>query len=211
VKILILGASRGTGALAAKVAVSRGHDVTAFARSPEKLDLASPRLTRVTGDFHSRESVAAAVPGHDAVIMTASASGPSGFKKNPTYFSSGTEFAIDAMKASGVRRLVVLSALGTGDSRPLMPVLVQKLVLDWILKPAFADHDRQEAMVRQSGLDWVIARPGRLTNGQGRGRYVAKDAIAKVPMSIARADVADFLVTATETEKWLRKAVQLGG
>ena len=79
-KILVLGASQGTGAEAVRAALARGHDVTAFARSPDKLVLENSRLTRLKGDFHSRESVDGAVGGHGAVIVTASATSLKGFK-----------------------------------------------------------------------------------------------------------------------------------
>jgi hypothetical protein len=62
-----------------------------------------------------------------------------------------------------------------------------------------------------SGLDWVIARPGRLTNGPAQHRYIKTAAIEAVPSSISRADVADFLVQAVESEMWFGKAVQIGG
>jgi uncharacterized protein YbjT (DUF2867 family) len=208
-RICILGASRGTGAEAARTALERGHEVTAFARSPEKLALERPRLTRLKGDFHSRESVDGAVRGHDAVIVTASSL--RGFKQNPNYFSQGTGYAIDAMKAHGVRRLVVLSAFGTGESRKLMNVVLRTVVASWLLKGPFEDHERQETLAKESGLEWVIARPSRLTNGPARKKYVTKTAIEPFPSSISRADVADFLVSAAEVDTWLHQAVQLGG
>jgi uncharacterized protein YbjT (DUF2867 family) len=210
-KILVLGASQGTGALAVRMALERGHDVTAFSRNPDKLALVNGKLTKRVGNFHDRDSVDQAVRGHDAVIVTASATSFRAFKDNPHYFSEGTACAIDAMKASGIRRLVVLSALGSGDSRRIMGVFFDKIVVSFLLRAPFADHDRQEQMVRESGLDWVIARPTRLTNGPLAKRYVATAELKKVPASISRADVADFLVTAAETDTWVRKAVQLGG
>lgn len=210
-RILILGASQGTGALAVRAALDKGHDVTAFARSPQKLALDHPKLKKTAGDFHQRASVEAAVPGHDAVIITASAKGLGAFKENPRYFSQGTEYAIDAMKKSGVKRLVALSALGTGESRVLMNPILRALLLDFLLKTPFEDHERQEEQIRPSGLEWVVARPGRLTDGPGRHRYVKKKAIEKVPSSIARADVADFLVEACEVPTWIGHAVQIGG
>jgi uncharacterized protein YbjT (DUF2867 family) len=210
-KVLILGASRGTGAEAVRTALEHGHNVTAFARSPQRLLLEHPKLTKMQGDFHERESVNTAVRGHDAVIVTASSTNLRGFKENPTYFSQGTGYAIEAMKALGVRRLVVLSAFGTGESRRLANFLLDKLVISLILKAPYQDHERQEKLVRESGLDWVIARPGRLTNGPARKRYVKKTALEPVPGSISRADVADFLVTAIEVDTWLGEAVQLGG
>ena len=151
------------------------------------------------------------MPGHDAVIVTASATKLSAFKENPRYFSQGTGYAIDAMKKAGVKRLAVLSALGTGDSRPLLNPVLRALMINFLLKGPYADHERQEEQVRASGLEWVIARPGRLTNGPARRRYVKKTAIESVPSSISRADVADFLVEACEVPTWVGHAVQLGG
>jgi len=209
--ILVIGASQGTGALTVRAALDKGHRVTAFARSPNRLVLDHPQLQKVAGDFHQAASVDAAVPGHDAVIVTASATKLSAFKENPRYFSQGTGYAIDAMKKAGVKRLAVLSALGTGDSRPLLNPLLRALMIDFLLKGPYADHERQEEQVRASGVEWVIARPGRLTNGPARRRYVKKTAIESVPSSISRADVADFLVEACEVPTWVGHAVQLGG
>ena len=86
-KILVLGASQGTGALCVKSALAKGHTVSAFARTPAKLALTDPKLTKVTGDFHDAASVRAAVTGHDAVIICVSATSLSGFKAKPDYFS----------------------------------------------------------------------------------------------------------------------------
>lgn len=210
-KLLVIGASQGVGALTVGAALERGHAVTAFARSPQKLVLDHPALTRTTGDFHAAVSVDAAVVGHDAVIVTASASTLKAFKDDPTFFSRGTGFVIDAMKRHGVRRLVILSALGAGDSRVLLNFVMRALLVDLILKRPFEDHERQEALVRSCGLDWVIARPSKLTGGPARKRYAKTIAMEPVPSSISRADVADFLVDACTSEAWVGHAVQLGG
>jgi uncharacterized protein YbjT (DUF2867 family) len=211
VNILVIGASQGTGALAVRAALDKGHRVTAFARSPQRLALDHPRLRKLVGDFHQASSVDSAVPGHDAVIVTASATGLRAFKDNPRYFSQGTGYAIEAMKKAGVGRLVVLSAMGVGESSRLLNPVVRALMVAWLLKVPFADHGRQEEQVRASGLDWVIARPGRLTHGAARRRYVQKTTLESVPSSISRADVADFLVEACEVSAWVGHAVQLGG
>jgi uncharacterized protein YbjT (DUF2867 family) len=209
-RVLILGASRGTGALACRLLLERGHDVTAFARSPQNLVLEHPKLTRRVGDFHDEASVRQAVLEHDAVIITASAMGSHAFKEEPLYFSKGTGYAIAAMKSANIKRLVVLSAFGAGESRRVAG-FVLKVLMKLLLEAPYADHDRQEALVRDSGLDWVIARPTRLTNGPARKRYQKKTTIEPVPNAISRADVADFLVEATTTDTWLRQCVQLGG
>jgi uncharacterized protein YbjT (DUF2867 family) len=210
-KIAILGASRGTGAEAVKLALERGHDVLAFARSPDKLALSSAKLTRLAGDFHQRDSVRAAVAGQDAVLITASSPNLKGFKDNPNYFSTGIGYAIDALKEQGSGRVVVLSALGTGDSRALLPWPLRTLLASFLLKAPFEDHERQEQLVRASGVPFTIARPGRLTNGPLRKQHVTTSKLEPVPSSISRADVADFMVTAAERDTWLEQAVQLGG
>jgi uncharacterized protein YbjT (DUF2867 family) len=211
VRILVVGASLGTGALTVAAALERGHEVTAFSRRPQKLALEHPKLTRLPGDFHDRASVAGAVAGHDAVIVTASASGLKGFKEQPRYFSLGTGYVVEAMKAHAVRRLVVLSALGVGESRKLFNFVMDALIVRLFLRLPYEDHERQERLVKDSGLDWVIARPGRLTNGPARRRYVKQASLDPLPRSISRADVADFLVEAATTDAWVHKAVQLGG
>jgi uncharacterized protein YbjT (DUF2867 family) len=209
-RILVVGASQGTGALAVRAALDKGHDVTAFARSPQKLALENPRLEKTAGDFHKSESVEAAVPGHDAVIVTASATTLKAFKENPNYFSQGTGYVIEAMKRAGVKRLVVLSALGVAETRSLLNPLV-RVIADRVIGTAMIDHARQEAQVKESGLDWVIARPGRLTNGPAKHTYVKTAAIERVPSSLSRADLADFLVESCVDPTWVGKAVQLGG
>lgn len=211
-KILVIGGSQGTGAEAVKAALERGHDVTAFARSPQRLAVEHAKLAKLQGDFHDRASVEGAIRNQDAVIVTAfPSSGLGGFKTDPTFFSRGTAVVIDAMKTHGVKRLVVLSALGVGESRKLYNLFLRTLLMGFILKGPYQDHERQEDMVRQSGLDWVIARPTRLTAGPARKQYQKKTAIERVPLSISRADVADFLVEAAEVDTWLRHAVALGG
>jgi len=209
--MLVIGASQGTGAETVKNALQRGHVVTAFARSPRKLQLEHEHLHRLQGDFHQPDSVARAVAGQEAVIITASASALKDFKKNPNYFSQGTRYVIDAMKEQGVKRLCVLSAFGVGESRRAANWFLDKLMISWLLKVPYEDHERQERLVMDSGLDWVIARPTRLTDGPADLRYLIETQVAPIPSRISRADVADFLVRAVSEDTWLGKAVQLGG
>jgi uncharacterized protein YbjT (DUF2867 family) len=210
-KILVLGASQGTGALCVKAALAKGHSVSAFSRTPTKLDVTHAALTKIAGDFHDATSVRGAVAGHDAVIICASPTRLSAIKEIPDYFSRGTKYCIDAMKEHGVKRLVVLTAHGVGESEPVASWFQRKFLIGGLLKGFFRDHDVQERMTRESGLDFVIARPTRLTNGTARGKYVRTADVVSVPSSISRADLADFLVEACESTTWVGKAVQLGG
>jgi uncharacterized protein YbjT (DUF2867 family) len=211
-KILVLGASHGTGALCVKSALAKGHSVTAFSRTPAKLDLTHPALTKVAGDFHNAASVRNAVAGHDAVIICASPSSLGTIKEIPDYFSRGTKYCIDAMKEHGVKRLVILSAHGVGKSLPEASWLQRYVLIGWLLKGFFRDHEVQERLTQESGLDFVIARPMRLTNGKALGKYVRRTTESiKVPATISRADVADFMVEACGSTALVGKRVQLGG
>jgi putative NADH-flavin reductase len=211
VKILVLGASQGTGALCVKSALSKGHSVSAFSRTPAKLDVTHPALTKVAGDFHDAASVRSAVAGHDAVIICASPSSLGAIKEKPDYFSRGTKYCIDAMKEYGVKRLVVLSAHGVGESKPAASWFQRTFLIGGLLKGFYRDHDVQERMTQESGLDFVIAHPTRLTNGPAKGKYVRTVELISVPATISRADVADFMVEACESTTLVGKSVQLGG
>ncbi len=210
-KILVIGASQGTGALCVKAALAKGHLVSAFSRTPSKLDLTHPALTKVAGDFHDAASVGRAVEGQDAVIICASPSSLGAIKEKPDYFSRGTRYCLDAMKERGVKRLVILSAHGVGASKPAASWFQRTLLIGGLLKGFFLDHEVQERITQESGLDFVIARPTRLTNGKANGKYVRTAELTRVPASISRADVADFLVEACESSTWVGKGVQLGG
>ncbi len=184
-KILVLGASQGTGALCVKSALAKGHSVTAFSRTPSKLDVTHDALTKLAGDFHDAGSVRGAVAGQDAVIICASPTKLSAIKEKPDYFSRGTRHCIDAMKEHGVRRLVVLTAHGVAESKPAASWFQRTFLIDRLLKGFFLDHDVQERMTRESGLDYVIARPTRLTNGPARRKYVQTEELVRVPASIS--------------------------
>ncbi len=209
-KILVVGASQGTGALCVRSALARGHSVSAFSRNPGKLDITDAALTKIVGDFHDAACVRGAVAGQDAVIISA-APKPGAIKDTPDYFSRGTKYCIDAMKDHGVRRLVVLTAFGVGDSKEVAGWFMKTVFIDGLLQGFYRDHDAQERMTRESGLDFVIARPTRLTNGGAKGKYVRTAELISVPSSISRADLADFMVEACGSKTWVGKAVQLGG
>jgi uncharacterized protein YbjT (DUF2867 family) len=109
------------------------------------------------------------------------------------------------------RRLVVLSAFGTGDSRPFGGLVLKRVLIPFFFGPSFADHERQERLTRESGLEWVIVRPSRLTDGSARGKYKVVTGPGAVPGSISRADVAAFMLVTLETDWYVGKVVGIGG
>jgi uncharacterized protein YbjT (DUF2867 family) len=131
--------------------------------------------------------------------------------RRPTnVFSQGTRNLIAALKGAGVRRLIVQSSFGVGDSRRDAGLL-ERVFYALLLRGAYADKVLQEQAVSESGLDYTIVRPTRLTTASGTGRYTARVGPGAVPSSIARADVARFILGALGTREYVGKTVSLGG
>ena len=196
--LLVVGASRGIG----NETVQR-----ALARSTRGSPLEQPGLEKIAGDARDPATVARAVAGVEAVIETLGES-PSlkAVVSGTTLFSSATRILIDAMRATGVRRLVAVTGLGAGDSRGRAGFLYDGLVFPLLLKRIYDDKDVQEQMIKASGLDWTIVRPGLLTRGPATGRARALSAPEDWRAgSVSRADVADFLVRETFQRRFLGK------
>ena len=149
----------------------------------------------------------AAVAGADAVIQALGAPKTAlAVLAGTTLFSKATRILIDAMQAAGVRRLVTVTGMGAGDSRGHGGFLYDALMFPLVLKRIYDDKDVQEQMIRASGLDWTIARPGLLTGGAATGRMrVLADARTGRWARVTRADVADFLVREAFERRYVGK------
>jgi len=194
-KLCVFGATGRTGLALLDQALAAGHEVTAVARAPEKLKAYEGRVRIVEAGFQDAAAVGEAVAGQDAVISTL---GTVERKRN-TVLSDGTRVIIDAMKAAGTRRFIVVTSLGCRESVKLIRSFVfRELIVKRLAKEIWADKDRQEELIEASGLDYTIARPGGLTDKPATGAYQVLGRYDPLPKSlmIARADVADFLLKA---------------
>ena len=160
-------------------------------RNPAKLDIKHANLTIAQGDVLDFASIERAMPGQDAVL---SALGSSGYAKD-TARSQGMRNIVRAMETAAMRRLVCISSMGIGDSRDMLPFHYKYILIPLFMRQGFAEHELQEACVRQSGTEWTIVRPAALTNGDRTGVYqhgLVSD--KQIKGKISRADVADFLL-----------------
>ena len=195
-KVLIIGASRGIGFETVKAALRAGHRVRALARSAASVPIQDTKLEKVSGDALDRDTMREALQEVDVAIQTLGVDfAPRLIFEGTSLFSQSTRILVDAMKAAGVKRLVSVTGLGAGDSRGHGGILYDAFVFPLLLKRVYDDKDVQEWIIRSSGLDWTIVRPGLLTNRPATGRYRVLTASKDWRFgAISRTDVADFLV-----------------
>ena len=201
------GSTAGTGRELVKLGLDNNHAVTAFARDPAKLsDFDYERLSVFHGDVLDPQSVERAVAGHEAVLSAIGAG-----RVRTTLRHDGTGNIVKAMEKSGVKRLISLSSLGVGGSRSNLPFFVRRIIVPFVLRHAFADHEDQERLIKQSDLDWIIVRPSYLTDGPLTGTYLHGFPVTERSLKgqIARADVADFMLKQLEDSRYLHQSVGL--
>ncbi len=206
-QIAVIGATGGTGLQVVEQALQRGHFVTAFVRDPAKLKTKHAHLTVLTGDVLESDTLLPAVRRQDAVVC-ALGSRPGRADKA---VSEGTKNLIAAMQETGVRRLLVVSSLGVGESFADAS-LPSKLFIKTVLSGPIAEKEIQEEAVRKSGLDWLIVRPTRLTNDLPKRSYRVGEQIRfslfAMPQ-ISRADVATFLLDQLDSNQYRSQAVTI--
>lgn len=210
-RILIYGATGRTGRLALAYALQQGYAMTALVRNPEKLTIQSAHLTVVHGLPTHLADVRRAMQGCDFVISTLSAlSETDSFSLKrmtpPHTLKTTMGHTITVMNELGLRRIVTLSSIGAGDSKPLAPWYMRLMIRFTNFKLVFADHDAQETLLRQSNLDWVIARPVALNDKQLGGILRVRYGQTPSPFTISRQQLARFMVDALTSNDFIGKA-----
>jgi len=202
-KILVLGATGATGRLIVKQALADGHAVGALVRSKARAtDLAGAEL--VEGDARDATALTRAVAGCDAVVSSLGT--PMSPFREVTMLSTATRALVGVMAKQNIRRLVCITGMGAGDSRGHGGFFYDWLFQPLMLRKVYEDKDRQEDVVRASALDWIIVRPTMLNDKPARGHIRALTDLSGVHGgTIARADVADFVVQQLTADAWLRK------
>ena len=203
-RVLIVGASKGIGLETARQALDAAHDVRSFARSATAISESNPRLEKIRGDALKTEDLEAALVGVDVVIQTLGV-GLGDLFRPVHLFSDATRVLIAAMRSQGVKRLIGVTGFGAGDSRASISCL-QRLPFQIVFGRAYDDKSLQEKLIKESELDWTIARPGVLTSGPRTGRYrILAEASQWRNGIISRADVAEFLVRQIGDQAYIRK------
>jgi putative NADH-flavin reductase len=205
-RVLVIGATGGTGRALVQQALDRDYVVTAFVRNPAHLRIEHAGLSVARGDVQDYDSVAAAVRGQDAVL---SALGHRRFFGPTRVLSVGTRNLLQAMEAHGVERLVCETSLGIGSSAGRMGVYYTLFVIPVILPFYFWDKTRQERLISASRTSWTVVRPGALTNGPSRRGCRHGQSVGSLLWTrrIPRSDVASFMLDELAQDRYVHAAV----
>ena len=205
-KLVIFGATGGTGRELLQQALDKGHEVTAIVRRPAAITVTHPRLHVIAGDIMQSDSLISYLQQQDAVL---SALGTRSFKatfKPGTFYYQSARNLVELMGKARVSRLICVTSTGVLD-KPIGPWLYLKL-LKPLLKHFYEDMRQMEQVIQSSRLNWTIIRPPRLSDGKRTGHYrVGSTGELPHANSISRADVADYILNQLETPTTWQKAI----
>jgi len=207
-KLVVFGASGGTGQHLVQQALAQGHTVTAFARRLDSILAApSPGLTVLPGDIHDSAAISGAIAGQDAVL---SALGARTLGRSDV-LEAGVRNILAGMATHGLSRIIVLGAAGAGQDAGqhlgAATRLLLKFVKATVLREPFRSQREQERLLEGSTVQYTIVRPPRLLDRPAFGRYrVQEDGLPPGGTTIPRVDVADFMLRQLTDTAWLRKS-----
>jgi putative NADH-flavin reductase len=209
-KIIVFGATGGTGKLIVSQALAKGHSVTAFVRSPEGLT-PDPHLRVIQGDLFDLATVVDAVRGHRAVLSALGARS----RQKADILANALPVMLEAMRQEYVTRLIVLGASGVqrdhGKYQNALTNMAIWVAKKTVLKHPFVDQAALERLLAASDVDYTIVRAPRLLDGPFTGTYrVLPDALPPGALSISRADVADFMLQQLTDPRFHRQGPYIG-
>ncbi len=200
--ILVIG-TRGIGREVIKQALDMGHTVRALSRHPENLKIEGPKLSIITGDALNTADVNKAAESMDVIV---SAIGLPPSNKDITLFTGATKNMITAVKNNGVKLLISVTGIGAGDSKGHGGFMYDKIILPLLLKKVYEDKDSQELLIKQSDINWIIVRPGFLTNGPLTQKYRVLTDLKNLKCGpISRADCAHFILTQAASRTFIKQ------
>lgn len=204
-KLTIFGATGTLGRVLTAMALADGHDVTAVSRGgfgAEPVAVGRGTLRDFRGDVRDPWVAREAVAGADAVFCTLGAGRQGGVR------ATGTANILAAMEAHGVQRFICQTTLGAGDSAGNLNFFWKHIMFGMLLRPAMADHEAQEALIRASDREWTIVRPAGFTDGPETGEAVhgfMGNSPIGLTLKVSRADIARFMLTQLNDLRYLRK------
>lgn len=209
-KIIVFGATGGTGKEILTQALAKGHSVTAFVRSSTALPQ-DPQLHVIEGDVFDFATVVRAMHGHRAVLSALGARD----RNKADVLARAIPNILEGMRQEYVTRLIVLGAAGAhsdwGRYQNALTTLALWTAKKTVLKYPFLDQKEQERLLLASDVDYTIVRAPRLMDGPFTGKYrVLPDALPPGALRVNRADVADFMLLQLTDPRFHRQGPYIG-
>ena len=211
-RILLLGATGRTGKLLLEQALDHGHIVHALVREKQKITIKRYNLTIFEGTPRDVIALQKAMEGCEAVLSTLNISRKYEFPWSPLrspkdFLSTTMERVVTLSEKSRLRRVVFISAWGVYETKKDLPGWFQWLVNNSTLHYQYNDHERQEAVLRNSTLDWTAVRPVFLTNFKNHKEvFVSEDNEPRPSLYLSRRNLAGFMLDVLEKNLYLCQA-----
>ncbi|MEO8855120.1 MAG: SDR family oxidoreductase [Ginsengibacter sp.] len=207
-KIIVFGATGGTGLQVVQQALSAGYKVTAVVRTPDAFKISDKNLEVIKGDVLQPGTFENVFNGNDAIISCVGSKA----LQHTVIYSQGISNIINAMRKAGVYRVVCISA-GAAVIPPKSSFLIKffvKNILQRIFKYMYADMLLMEKILIESDLNWTVIRAPRLTNSPLTGKYrIATQDLLTIQSKISRADLADFIIKHLTDQKTFKARVEV--
>lgn len=192
-KIALFGATGAVGGYFVNKALAAGHEVTALVRSPEKL-AEQPKLRAVKGDVTDASDVRAIIDQADVVVSCL------GNVKGVLIMERAAEAILQAAVAQpNPPKCLFVSSIGCGRTSWIVKQMLQMIGG----RASFADYERADARIsHETNVPYVLIRPAALKEKPGNGKYRVFQGNGTFTRPIAKEDVAEFLLDATESDQW---------
>ncbi len=202
-RIFVVGGSKGVGLCLTKLALEKDYKVTVLSRNAENMPIVHKNLTKINGNAKKLEDLEENVKDSDVVI---SAIGTRNNTKNQNLFSESTKNILASINGSN-KLFIAITGIGVKETLGRNGFFYEKIVLPLFLKNIYKDKDREEEIIKHSNTQWIIVRPGFLTNGPLTGRYkIITDMNQLKTKQISRMDVAHFILTQVEDPVYIKMA-----
>ena len=201
--LVVFGASGRLGLQIVEQALTAGHRVTAFVRSPSKLMKEHPHLTLFQGDSTDAAAVSKALAGQQAVISALGPARPA----EPGMLETSARHIVAAMKEQDMYRLISTSGAGVWQpqDQPKFADYFIATLLHLFAREVERDAFASVDVIKGSNLDWTVVRFPRLTNGPRTGKYRLGYIGKESSVQLSRADAAEFILKELTEKKWVRK------
>ena len=204
--ILILGATGRTGRILVNEALKRGHRVNVLVGHKGSLSMNHNLVNAYEGTPLNIFTLAESMAGCDAVLSTLNISRISDFpwsklRTSKDFLSASMQKILEASQKEHVKRIIITTAWGVAETKSDIPFWFRWLIDHSNIRYPYQEHERQEAMLKNSDTNWTIVRPVGLTDSEKeKGIKITLNNMPKPSLTVSRRSVALFMLDVLEND-----------